>query len=96
MREHDFFVFLNGEPSISSEKAVTTRIRHARNAERIIGLDLDMVVCDDDATFEALTKLKNSDSKAHAPLQNAVRKYYKFQNGKEFPKIKNYHSPKHP
>ena len=96
MKEHDFADFLNREPSISSEKAVTTRIRHARNAEKIIGTDLDSVVCDDDATFDALTKLKNSDSKAHAPLQNAVRKYYKFRNGKEFPRMKNYHSQKHP
>ena len=89
-------LFLNGEPSISGDKAITTRIRHARNAERIVGIDLDVVVCDDDATFDALTKLKNSDSKAHAPMQNAVRKYYKFCNGKVFPHMKNYHSPKYP
>ena len=96
MRERDFATFLNGEPSISSDKAVTTRISHARNAEKIIGIDLDIVVSSDDATFEALEKIKNNDSKEHAPMQNAVRKYYKFCNGKEFPKTKNYHSAKHP
>ena len=96
MREHDFATFLNGEPSISSDKAVTTRIRHARKAERIIGIDLDMVVSSDDATFEALEKLKSTDSRAHAPMQNAVRKYYKFRNGRGFPRMKDYHSPKHP
>ena len=95
MREHDFSIFLSNEPSISSSKAIATRIRHARNAERIIGIDLDIVVSDDDTAFEALEQLKNTDSKAHAPMQNAVRKYYKFRNGKEFPRMKKYHSSKH-
>ncbi len=96
MNEYDFKLFLANEPSISSHKAITTRLRHARNAQKSIGTDLDIVVSDDDTMFEALEKLKNSDSKAHAPMQNAVRKYYKFRNSKEFPRMKNYHSQKHP
>ena len=96
MREQDFVDFLNNDPSISSSKAVATRMKHARRAELLIGTDLDIVVNDDDAMYEALEKLKQSDSPSHAPMQNAVRKYYKFRNGKEFPKMKDYHSPKHP
>ena len=96
MREKDFADFLNNEPSISSSKAVAIRMKHAKRAEQLIRTDLDTVINNDDAMYEVLEKLRQSDSPSHAHMQNAVRKYYKFRNGREFPKMKDYHSPKHP
>ena len=96
MREQDFLLFLNNEPTVSSTKAVATRLRHAKRAQTLLGRDLDDVVSDDDVMYQSLKDLRKSDSQAHAPMQNAVRKYYKFRNGKEFPRMKEYHSPKHP
>ena len=37
MGEHDFSIFLSNEPSIGSSKAVSTRLKHARNAQKTIG-----------------------------------------------------------
>ena len=96
MRKQDFENFLCKEPSITSTKAVSTRVKHAKKVEAILGVSLDVTVSNDDSMYEALDQLQQSDSKAHAPMQNALRKYYKFCNGKEFPRMKNYHSPKHP
>ena len=94
MKEHDFEIFLNKESLLSS--AISTRIRHAKRAEKLLGIDLDNVVNDDDIMYETLKKLKPKDSQSHSHMQNAVRKYYIFRNGKEFPRMNNYHSPKHP
>ena len=97
MREHDFGIFLSCEPSITSEKAVAARMTKARKAEAILGESLDVVVSDDDTMYEVLTELQLHEDPAHTPMQNAVRKYYKFTHeGKEFPRLKDYHSPKHP
>ena len=96
MREHDFEIFLSREPSITSEKAVASRMVKARKAEEILGKDLDTVVSNDDLMYESLIELQPHEDPAHTPMQNAVRKYYKFTHGREFPRLKNYHSPKHP
>jgi hypothetical protein len=34
--------------------------------------------------------LKPHEDPAHTPMQNAVRKYYKLVNGKEFPQLRYY------
>lgn len=96
MREHDFETFLSSEPSITSEKAVASRMVKARKAEEILGKDLDTVVSNDDTMYESLIELQPHEDPAHTPMQNAVRKYYKFINKREFPRLKNYHSPMHP
>ena len=96
MREDAFKIYLSNDPSISSPKAIDSRLARARKAEAILGISLDTVVNDDDTMFEALQKLKPFDGSTHNQMQNAVRKYYKFTNGKAFPVMKNYHSPKHP
>lgn len=94
MRKHDFEIYLSSEGLTS--QAVSTRLEHAQNAESILGKSLDVVVSDDDNMYEDLHKLKPLDDPQHSHLQNAVRKYYKFCNGKEFPQLKDYHSYKHP
>ena len=96
MREHNFEIFLSREPSITSEKAVASRMVKARKAEEILGKDLDTVVSNDDLMYESLIELQPHEDPAHTPMQNAVRKYYKFTHEREFPRLKNYHSPKHP
>lgn len=96
MREHDFQIFLNNETSITSKKAVASRMVKAKKAEELLGKNLDDVVSDDDTMYESLQKLRPLENPAHTPMQNAVRKYYKFTHEKEFPRMKDYHSPKHP
>ena len=96
IREHDFEIFLSREPSITSDKAVASRMVKARKAEEILRKDLDTVVSDDDTKYESLIELQPHEDPAHTPMQNAVRKYYKFTHEREFPRLKNYHSLKHP
>ena len=96
MRETEFKDYLSHDPSISSEKAVISRMAKARKAETILGMTLDFVVSDDDIMFESLQKLQFHENPAHNPMQNAVRKYYMFINKKDFPRLNNYHSYKHP
>ena len=48
---------------------------------------MDEVVSDDNEMFRALIKLQEVDNPAHTPRQNALRKYYTFKNGKEFPRL---------
>lgn len=96
IRERDFEIFLSHEPSITSDKAVASRMVKARKAEDILGKSLDVVVSDDDTMYESLIELQSHEDPAHTPMQNAVRKYYKFTHEREFPRLKNYHSPKHP
>lgn len=84
MREKDFEIFLENEPSISSHKAVLSRLVKARKAEKILGKSLDVIVSDDNTMLDALNKLKQFENPMHNSLQNAVRKYYKFANNKNF------------
>ena len=96
MKELAFEIFLNSDLSIKSPRGVKSRLSHARGAEKILGTSLDIVVSDDDKMYEAMMELRKHENSIRAQKQNAVRKYYVFCNGKEFPKTKNYHSAKHP
>jgi len=78
------------EKTINSEKAIRSRITKARKAEQILSLTLDAVVADDDLMYKSLVILSQHEDPAHAPMQNAVRKYYKFINKIDFPRMKNY------
>lgn len=89
-RESEFENFLLREKTISSQKAVVSRMSKARKAEGILGHELDFIVADDDLMYDSLIALKPHEDPAHTPMQNAVRKYYKFQNGKEFPQLRYY------
>ena len=95
MMTNAFETFLFNEPCISSKAAVTTRLRQAEKAEEYLNTSLDVIVSDDDRMYEALVALDAVDSD-RSRMQNAVRKYYKFKNQKEFPRLRNYHSAKHP
>ncbi len=89
-KEEDFKCFLLHEKTINSQKAVASRMSKARKAEDILGQQLDLVVANDDLMYDSLVALKPHEDPAHTPMQNAVRKYYKFLNGKEFPQLRYY------
>lgn len=88
--ESGFEEFLLQEKTINSRKAVSSRMSKARKAESILGQELDVIVADDDLMFDSLKALQPYEDPAHTPMQNAVRKYYKFQNGKEFSQLRYY------
>ena len=88
--EDKFYAFLLSEKTITSEKAVRSRMAKARATERLLNMELDRVVADDDLMYDSLIRLSQNEDPAHTPMQNAVRKYYKFTHGREFPRLKDY------
>lgn len=95
MKEQAFEIFLSNEPTITSAKAVTARMGRARKVESVLGKSLDVIVANDDTTYESLLELQTFGDPRNN-LQNVVRKYYKFTHEREFPRLCNYHSAKHP
>ena len=84
--ENEFVSFLLSEKTIKSEKAVQSRISKARRAMKILNIDLDTIVANDDLMYDSLIILSQNEDPARSPMQNAVRKYYKFRKGAEFPR----------
>ena len=88
MRENEFRKFLeNAENIDSKDKAVQSRISRANIAEEIIGASLDSVVNDDYKMYKALMCIKADGRERNGNIQNALRWYYKFVNGKGFPTL---------
>ena len=83
-----FVKFLEGQQL--SPAGIATRKRWLLEVNDYIGKNLDDVVCNDNEMFYTLIKLQEIDVLAHAPRQNALRKYYNFKNGKEFPRLNKY------
>ena len=74
-----------------TEDSTNTRMSDLNKVAGILGenigsLLLDIVVSSDAIMREALLLLKSHDEEK-APLQNVLRHYYKFKNGKEFPRL---------
>ena len=88
MDEIGFRKFLEDDKHGLTSGGIFSRISKAKRAEEILEMDLDNVVSSDSTMLEALKKLQNYEDPAHNPMQNAVRKYYIFRNGKEFPRKK--------
>ena len=93
INEAGFKSFLESQ-GIEAE-AIATRIQYAKEAETILGRDLDSVVIDDGIMYDALLEIKeNADDtareKLHGGVQNAVRKYYEYKNGRVFPRLSEY------
>lgn len=86
MREEQFKAYLLG---CVGEKGVSSRMVKARKAERILNASLDTVVVDDDTMYEALLKIGEQDN-LRSSMQNAVRYYYRFINGRAFPQLRDY------
>ena len=87
MQEAAFRIFLENDKNITSEKARKSRIAKLKDAEKILGKDADSIVRDDEEMRRALIELRGYEDVAHSVRQNALRKYYKFINGTEFPKL---------
>ena len=77
--------FLEGQRL--SPAGIATRKTKLYDAEEYIGKSVDAVVANDKEMYQALIKLQEIDNPAHTPRQNALRKYYAFKNGKEFPRL---------
>ena len=52
--ENEFVSFLLSEKTIKSEKAVQSRISKARRAMKILNIDLDTIVANDDLMYDSL------------------------------------------
>ena len=88
MRECEYRSFLESAEKITSkEKAVNSRVSRANVVEDILGEELDCVVMDDKRMYRALITIKKSPRENNGNLQNALRWYYQFVNGKKFPSI---------
>ena len=91
MREEEFRRFLVQSSSIESKsKAVSTRVSKARAVERKLGVNLDVVVREDELVYKLLVRIQQEMKDLNGGYQNAVRKYYVFVNEKEFPLLKEY------
>lgn len=71
-----------------TEGAVKSRMSRANKAEELSGDDLDSVVGDDERMYEVLLKIRDHDNNGN--LQNAVRLYYEYRNGRKFPRLLDY------
>ncbi|SHJ58882.1 hypothetical protein SAMN02745136_00470 [Anaerocolumna jejuensis DSM 15929] len=77
---------LEKDEKISSEDGIKSRISRIQNIEAIFGVDVDKAVKDDGIMLNALTIIKNSKVPRPDNYSNALRKYYLYENGKEFPR----------
>lgn len=74
-----------------TEDSTNTRMSDLNKVAGILGenigsLLLDIAVYSDAIMHDTLLLLKSHDGEK-APLQNVLRHYYKFKNGKEFPRL---------
>ncbi len=88
MDEEGYVRFLESQGL--SANGINTRKSKANDVMDIIGKDLDVIVADDEEMYKAIIELQKVDDPAHTPRQNALRKYYAFRNGKEFPRVADY------
>ena len=91
MIESAFEEFLSKEITITSkDKAVRSRMSKARAVEKMLGENLDSVVNNDEKMYNALLIINTNMNNKSGAYSNALRKYYLFKNGKEFPRLSSY------
>lgn len=73
-----------------TQNAINSRISRANKGEEILERSFDTVTASDDLMYDSLMILRQYDNPRNAPLQNSLRKYYYFRNGREFPRLQNY------
>jgi len=88
-QENEFRAFLErvkwqGRPL--SEKAIAARIAKVRQAENLLGVDIEAIVATDVTMRLSLIALHPED--AHGNRANAVRKYYEMRRGRVFPRVR--------
>lgn len=89
MQEQAFRNYLCAVEKLSIN-GVETRISRAHAGEKILGYSFDHAVSDDNIMYDSLMKIKPTEDPKHNPIQNALRKYYIFINGKPFPQLRYY------
>jgi hypothetical protein len=91
MRDAEFAKYLDADANIKSkDKAVRSRMTKARKVEQYFNVSLDSVVADDNKMFDILCRIKKELNDSNGAISNALRKYYLFANGREFPKLSDY------
>ena len=88
-QEQEFRSFLEGvewHGNPLTEKAVAARIAKVKQAEEVLGVDVETIVRTDITMRLALMALHPGD--AHGNRANAVRKYYEMRRGRIFPRIR--------
>lgn len=91
MRDAEFAKYLDADANIKSkDKAVRSRMTKARKVEQHFNVSLDSVVADDNKMFDILWRIKKELNDSNGAISNALRKYYLFANGREFPKLSDY------
>lgn len=88
MNEEGYVKFLESQGLAIN--GIATRKHMAKQVIDIIGKDLDVIVANDEEMYKAIIELQKVDNPKHTPRQNALRKYYTFRNGKEFPRVADY------
>ncbi len=89
VQEQEFRRFLEGvrwRGRPLTETAIETRIRRGRDAENILGIDMEAIVASDVTMRQALIDLRAGD--VHGGRANAVRKYYEMRRGNPFPRLR--------
>jgi len=90
MNETLFENFLLDDEGITSKnKAVSTRMSKARAVEKNFG-SLENIVVSDDKMYRVLVAINNEMKNGNGCYSNALRKYYTFKNGRDFPHISDY------
>lgn len=91
MRDAEFAKYLDADANIKSkDKAVRSRMTKARKVEQYFNVSLDSVVADDNRMLEILLRIKKELNDSNGAISNALRKYYLFANGREFPRLSDY------
>lgn len=88
-QEQEFRRFLEGviwQGRPLTAQAVVARIAKVKQAEDVLGVDIETIVATDVTMRLALMALRSDD--AHGNRANAVRKYYEMRRGYEFPRIR--------
>ena len=88
-QEQEFRRYLEGvkwQGNPLTEKSVAARIAKVKQAEEVLGVDVETIVGTDITMRLALMALRPGD--AHGNRANAVRKYYEMRRGYEFPRIR--------
>lgn len=91
MKESEFRRFLQFDSGIiSKDKAVATRISKGKSIENKYSISLDTIVSQDLTMYKYLLKINENFNNKNGGYSNALRKYYLFIKGREFPQLNEY------
>ena len=72
-----------------SKSGVNTVVNDIQEVNSLLG-DVDTCVQNGRTMYNALIALHDADDSATQPQQMALRRYWQFRNGTEFPKLRDY------